>query len=833
MPITITAGIAAGTCAIALLLYQDALGSTAAQRRSDARQATAAVHSVFAAAISQLRSLAGSTAEHWPHSSAEFAAVADDALQAPGIDRVVLIRHLSSVQRRAYEREHGPIVAPPPPPPPPASGGGASAGTHRRARASSGEPSLPPPLPAPATGAGAGAPPGIVAPGMGRPPAERAPPRSQYLVVERSLQRGSGPAITGVDLAAERGVRAQLLAVAASGMPSAGPPAHEPSGGSGTDYAGVIYLPIYRPGAPRSTPAQRRAGLAGLLAGSFQYAAIGADVRRALPHGATFAMQEGPLRLARAGAGGMRSPLLSTITIAGRRLTIAVGTPAPDLSAMLEAIVIGGALTLLIGSVAVETARRERRTLSLLEGRVQEGRRYESRLQHLAEHDPLTGLLNRRAFAGAVAEHLAATSEQDDLAGAVLVLDIDHFKEVNDTLGHRAGDEVIVRAADALRGRLRAEDAIARLGGDEFAILLRRGGITEAERVANAALETIRSQRARRGPGGRQRPVTASIGMVALAGYGPATAEAALSAADLAMYDAKEAGRDRAEAYGGHLPGRSGSQRKARIEARLEWAERIRAALEADALTLLAQPVMQTASGAITQHELLIRMRDSDGSLIAPGSFLPVAERYGLIREIDHWVISRALRMLAEQRAGGRRPVVEINLSGHSLGDESLAGHVASELRAAAIDPRQLVFEVTETAAIANIAAARRCADELGTLGCRFALDDFGAGFGSFYYLKHLPFDYIKIDGEFVAECTRNATDRLVVSAVVRLAQGLGKHTVAEFVGDQQTLAMVRSLGVDYAQGFHVGRPAPLERWLAFAEGRAERPDRQAPPADH
>ncbi len=850
MPVTISAGLALGTSAIALLLYQHAMASTAAQRSADVRQARAAVRSVLSSESSQLSALAGSMAVHWPRESAEFAAVADDALQAPGVDRVVLIRDLSSSQRPAYEREHGPILLPaPPPPPPPALVAESSTGSHRRTHGASSA-IAPPPPPLAGGAPRAGVPRGLAAGRPPQPPSERAPPQSRYLVVERSLQHEPGPPMRSVDLAADSGLRTRLLAIARGGEPGATPPVPEPTGGSATPlYAGAIYLPIYRPGAPRATGAQRLAALRGLIAGSIQYAAIGARVRQTLPAGVDFALRQGRLRLIAASGGGgggggddggpggrdgdssLRKPTLSSIQFAGARLTLAVGTPPPNLSVMIEEIVLGGALTLLIGSVAVQSSRRERHTLHLLEGRVQEGHRYESRLQHLAEHDPLTGLLNRRAFARAVEEHLGGGERPDEQSGALLLLDIDHFKGVNDTLGHGAGDEVIVRVADALRRRLRAEDAVARLGGDEFAILLRGGGIRDAERVAGSVLQTVKAQHAPRGAGGRQRPITASIGLVALAGHGPVTAEAAMSAADLAMYDAKEAGRDRVEAYGALLPGKGGSRRKARIEARLEWAERIRAALDEDALALLAQPVLRTASGAITQHELLIRMRDGDdGSLIAPGSFLPVAERYGLIREIDHWVISRALAMLAEQRAAGRRPVVEINLSGHSLSDESLAAHVARELRLAAIDPRQLIFEVTETAAIANIAAARRCADELGALGCRFALDDFGAGFGSFYYLKHLPFDYIKIDGEFVAECTRNATDRLVVSAVVRLAQGLGKRTVAEFVGDSETLAMVRSLGVDYAQGFHIGRPAPLEDWLAFAEGRAGRPDRETTP---
>ncbi|MGA8364503.1 MAG: EAL domain-containing protein [Solirubrobacteraceae bacterium] len=252
----------------------------------------------------------------------------------------------------------------------------------------------------------------------------------------------------------------------------------------------------------------------------------------------------------------------------------------------------------------------------------------------------------------------------------------------------------------------------------------------------------------------------------------------------------------------------------ARIETRLEWVQRIRAALDEGRLTLYAQPVVETATRCTTQHELLVRLIDTDGSLVSPAQFLPIAERFGLIREIDRWVVTETIALLRRQLQDGNRPTVEINLSGHSLGDTGLAAYIGRELHEAQVDPAQLVFEVTETTAIGNIAAARDFAQQLARLGCRFALDDFGAGFGSFYYLKHLPFDYIKIDGEFVRNCTVDATDRLVIRAVVKLAQGMGTRTIAEFVGDEKTFATVAALGVDYAQGFHLGKPAPVESVL-------------------
>lgn len=488
--------------------------------------------------------------------------------------------------------------------------------------------------------------------------------------------------------------------------------------------------------------------------------------------------------------------------------------PQFNLATLNTTILIGAVLTIVLGGLGLRATRRERDARTLVERRLEEREEAdqaraaaEARLRYMVDHDPLTGLLNRRAYERILTEHLAR-GERYGHEGAVLMLDLDEFKQVNDTLGHSAGDDLIVRVGTALAERLRSTDTVARLGGDEFAILLPKGQRGEAEQVAASLLETIRAERSARGPKGRARPISASVGVAPLAGLNGVTAEEALINADLAMYDAKEGGRNRFETYGG-------SNSKAGIEARLEWVERIRTSLEEDRLTLHAQPVVHAASGETTQLELLVRMIGSDEELIMPASFLPVAERFGLIGDIDRWVVTRAIQMLGEQGQLGRHPKVEINLSGYSLGDPDLAEHIDLELRSAEVDPTQLIFEVTETAAIGNIQAAQYFAEQLAGLGCRFALDDFGAGFGSFYYLKHLPFDYIKIDGEFVRHLVNDETDRLVVKAVVELARGLGKRTIAEFVGDEATVIALRQLGVDYLQGYHLGKPAPLESWLA------------------
>jgi diguanylate cyclase (GGDEF)-like protein/PAS domain S-box-containing protein len=436
---------------------------------------------------------------------------------------------------------------------------------------------------------------------------------------------------------------------------------------------------------------------------------------------------------------------------------------------------------------------------------VTERRRHEAELRHLADHDPLTGLLNRRSFERELERHVALV-ERYGPRGAAIVLDLDHFKTINDTLGHGVGDQLIARVAQALRGRLRESDVLARLGGDEFAVLLPEGGRDEAVEVACGILDAVRGQAVLAGSG-RARRVSASIGIAPFSPGRRLSGDAVLVEADLAMYEAKEAGRDRyAVAEGGATDSSLG--------ARISWADLIRDALVEDRFVLHAQPIVDVRSGNIGQYELLLRMVDPDGELIAPGAFLPVAERFDLIGEIDRWVVRRALAMLAEARAAGHDITVEVNLSGRSTGDPELLALIERELLATGVDPERLIFEITETTAVANIPAAQAFAARLAELGCRFALDDFGAGFGSFYYLKHLPFDYLKIDGEFVRQCATDPTDQLVIRAVVDIARGLGKRTVAEQAGDDATLATLRELGVDQAQGYFLGRPAPLAQWL-------------------
>ena len=437
-------------------------------------------------------------------------------------------------------------------------------------------------------------------------------------------------------------------------------------------------------------------------------------------------------------------------------------------------------------------------------------KRFEQDLQQLADHDALTGLLNRRRFEEELARSVAhARRHGGDLAA--LVLDIDNFKHVNDTFGHKAGDELIQSVAALLRKRRRATDVLARLGGDEFALLLPQIDGEDAARAAGSIRAALEGHVVV--VGGRRVSVTVSIG-VALLGE-PARGDASapgggqlMVEADLAMYEAKTDGGNRVAVF------TANGARHARLRARHTWADRIGHALDHDGFVLHAQPILDLGSGTISQHELLVRMRGDEGALIAPGVFLPSAERHDLVQAIDRWVAGAAIDLIAEHARAGRELRLEVNLSGRSIGDRELTRVIEEGLARTAIDPASVIFEVTETAAIANMDAAREFADTLAQLGCRFALDDFGTGFGSFYYLKYLPVSYLKIDGEFIEGLADSETDQLMVQAIVTLAQGLGKATIAEFVEDAATQELLRAYGVDYAQGYHVGRPVDvLDAW--------------------
>jgi diguanylate cyclase (GGDEF)-like protein/PAS domain S-box-containing protein len=424
-------------------------------------------------------------------------------------------------------------------------------------------------------------------------------------------------------------------------------------------------------------------------------------------------------------------------------------------------------------------------------------REFEHRLVHQAEHDPLTELLNRRGFRRVVEAHMGERDHALQEPGAVLLLDLDHFKAVNDLRGHRAGDETLRRVAQVLGSSVRDGDTVARLGGDEFAILLPGAGVAQARATAGRLVAAI-----------DQEGISASIG-VAMIGPSMHTPDDALVAADLAMYDAKDAGRGRYKLVDERVATSSATR------SRLEWVDRIRGALAEDRLVLHAQPIRNVHTDQVLHHELLLRLRDGDGTEVLPANFLEVAEQFGLIGEIDRWVTRTAIDILADHRDDDL--TFHVNLSGSTVGDLDLLSTIRHALQRARVEPGRLVFEITETAAVTNIDRARTFALALTALGCQLALDDFGAGFGSFVYLKQLPFDILKIDGEFVRHCTTTPADRVILESLVHAAVGLGKVTVAEFVEDQPTEDLLRRLGVDYVQGYHVGRPVAVQTAIEAA----------------
>ncbi len=400
------------------------------------------------------------------------------------------------------------------------------------------------------------------------------------------------------------------------------------------------------------------------------------------------------------------------------------------------------------------------------------------------------GLCDRDQFVEAVEERILDPRQREQ-PGALLLLDIDSFHLVNDSLGHEVGDRLLDAVGTALREEARAEDLPARICADEFALLLHRAEPAQAQAAAERLIALVRE---------RGKPaVGASVGIASFGGTGEAvTAEGLMIAADIALCEAKEAGGGRA------MDSASGPNRK------LTWAQRIREAIDKRRIVVYAQPIFDLRNRCVAREELLVRMLDDDGDVIPPSSFLPTAERLGLIAEIDRLVLAKAVEL-----AGRSRPIA-VNVSGASLSDPCLIDDVRAAI-AGGLNPAWLDFEITETAAVSNMADARAFAHTVTELGCGLGLDDFGTGFSSFSYLKELPVQHLKIDIEFIRDLRTSPVDQRLVGAMVQFAKAFGQETVAEGVEDAETLALVRGLEVDYAQGFHIGEPALVDGVLAAA----------------
>ncbi|MDI5983421.1 EAL domain-containing protein [Halomonas sp. M4R5S39] len=429
----------------------------------------------------------------------------------------------------------------------------------------------------------------------------------------------------------------------------------------------------------------------------------------------------------------------------------------------------------------------------------------EARLTWLAERDALTELYNRRYFQEALGSAL-----QQGQSGAVLLMDLDQFKDVNELSGHQAGDRLLRKVADTLFQELGHRGVIARLGGDEFALLLEGADAEQAVRVAQQIthlLESIGFD-----AGGRRHRVVASTGIALFPALGDNPTDL-MANADVAMYKAKGDGIQR-----WHLLSPL-ENAKDELQERVYWVERVRKALKDDDFELMVQPIMRLEDGDIRHYEVLLRMRDADGGLISPGRFIPLAERSGQIVQIDRWVLRHSLQVLRHLQEKGIS--LAINLSGQSLHDDGMKQFLADELNASGADPNYLILEVTETAAVTDFSTARGVLQAMRDLGCRTALDDFGVGFSSFHYLGQLPVDYIKIDGSFIRSLPVSADSRVIVKAIADIASGFGKQAIAEFVDQEALLPILQSYGISYGQGFHLGRPIALEEAFGILSKRS------------
>lgn len=420
----------------------------------------------------------------------------------------------------------------------------------------------------------------------------------------------------------------------------------------------------------------------------------------------------------------------------------------------------------------------------------------ERRLVHLANHDPLTGLPNRHRL---IAELEALQSSDEKPRAALLFVDLDQFKYVNDTCGHAAGDHLLHMAAQQIRYAVRAEDFVARFGGDEFIVLLRDVSRNDAKRIALQVLELMRGLKHV-----EQEHVfhlQCSIGIAVVAGARYSSHEL-IAQASIACQTAKTHGRNRAEIYS--VAGKQTEQ----MAKDVEWMRTIREALEHDKLVLYFQPLLHIKSGTACHYEALLRLTTDDG-LVAPQVFLPAAVRFGLMADVDAWVLERTVRALAELQADRPDLRLSMNLSSFAFEDETLGARVRALLKQHSVSGDRIVLEITEQLAVRFAANTDKQITMLRDLGCKIAIDDFGTGYSSFSYLKRLPVDYLKIDGSFIKNIARDRVDQSMVRMIGEVARAANMETVAEYVHSGTALALLAKYGIDYAQGHYIGRPAP------------------------
>ncbi|HEX4150903.1 MAG TPA: PAS domain S-box protein [Steroidobacteraceae bacterium] len=430
---------------------------------------------------------------------------------------------------------------------------------------------------------------------------------------------------------------------------------------------------------------------------------------------------------------------------------------------------------------------------------VSKERRLHRALHYQASHDALTGLINRREFENRLTAAVERAHQDPSSQQALLYLDLDQFKLINDTCGHPAGDQLLKQITGLLQSRVRNGDTLARLGGDEFGILLASCTLDQALRVAEQLRQAIRDYRFVWQDG--VLAVGVSIGIVEVTPDTP-TVASVMSAADVACYSAKDLGRNRVQLYKpDNMPER---------HREMHWVSKLTRAGDEGRYELYYQPIVPIGANvpAREHFELLLRLRDESGALVTPAEFIPAAERYNVMPSIDRWVVRQALDRVVHRTGSGIAPyTIAVNLSGTSLNDERFLEFLIAELSAVDLAPGVICFEITETAAIANLGNAVYFMRELKARGCAFALDDFGSGLSSFMYLKNLPVDYLKIDGQFIENVTRDPVDRSMVEAISQVGKAMGIQTIAERVESAEVLAELGRLGIGFAQGFHIARP--------------------------
>ena len=445
---------------------------------------------------------------------------------------------------------------------------------------------------------------------------------------------------------------------------------------------------------------------------------------------------------------------------------------------------------------------------------ISERKAFVEHLKQMAEHDGLTGLYNRAYFAAELERVTERARRPGGQPCSVLYIDLDNFKYVNDTLGHAAGDKLLIEVASMLNKRVRKSDLIARFGGDEFTVLLYNANAATAHRVADAFRQRMVDYAFK--SGGERIDVGCSIGVSEVDTTTESAAEV-LSRADMACHLAKREGRNRV-----HVFATADQENVSNMSLDIGWARRIREAINGNRFALACQPIVSTKTMRPNTYEVLIRMLADNGDLIMPSGFLPAAERFGLSVDIDRWVISNAIDTLAKQRVHRNDLRYSLNLSARTLADKSVLDLIVEKLKQTQLAPSALTFEVTETVAISDMTVAQDFLKQLQEIGCETALDDFGSGFSSFAYLKDLPVDTVKIDGRFVKNLAKSPVDQAMVRAMNDIAHALGKNTVAEFVEDKESLDLLVSFGVDYAQGYHLGRPDMAMPCQAIADHAGE-----------